>query len=249
MEKFEMMVAPLRREERVIKKKGSTWRDTCGTLRIKYPGDFGGSKEGDKFKYLSLRLCEDSSEEKGENELVNEPKSEEEEVGEMKTLKLSLQSQAGFTFNKSVKVWVQIGDRQVVTLIDSGATSNFIASKLVELRLKVVDTPAYVIKQHFFITELGGSEMVLGMDWLASLGNIEPNFGNLCLRWGIEGKKHLNQGLRFFVQDIRESQTDEYRTEQVREWDELLKEFRDVFNMPSGLPPMRDHDRAILLKP
>jgi predicted aspartyl protease len=99
---------------------------------------------------------------------------------------------------------VQIGDRQVVTLIDSGATSNFIASRLLdELQLKVVDTPAYVIevgngervknqgvyeglefqiqevkfKQHFFIMELGGSEMVLGMDWLASLGNIEANFG------------------------------------------------------------------------
>jgi predicted aspartyl protease len=80
-----------------------------------------------------------------------------------------LQSKEGFTSNKSFKVWVQIGDRQVVTLIDSGATSNFIASRLLdELQLKVVDTPAYVIEVgrvrnqevkflHVFIMELGGS--------------------------------------------------------------------------------------------
>jgi hypothetical protein len=86
-----------------------------------------------------------------------------------------------------------------VTLIDSGATSNFITTKLVEeLQLKVVDTPTYVIEvgngekvinqgvcndlsfkiqdvefiQQFFIMDLGGSEMMLGMDWLASLCNI-----------------------------------------------------------------------------
>ncbi|PNY05566.1 retrotransposon-related protein [Trifolium pratense] len=35
--------------------------------------------------------------------------------------------------------------------------------------------------------ELGGIEMVLGMDWLASLGNIEANFKKLILKWEQEG--------------------------------------------------------------
>lgn len=70
---------------------------------------------------MGLKLCEDSSEEDGE-ELVTELRSEVKEVEELKTLKLSLQSQADFTSNKSFKVWVQMGGRWVVTLIDSGGT-------------------------------------------------------------------------------------------------------------------------------
>ncbi|KAI5386452.1 hypothetical protein KIW84_072834 [Lathyrus oleraceus] len=51
---------------------------------------------------MGLKLCEDSSEEDGE-ELVTELRSEVKEVEELKTLKLSLQSQADFTSNKSFK--------------------------------------------------------------------------------------------------------------------------------------------------
>lgn len=102
-----------------------------------------------------------------------------------------------------------MNERKVLKLIDLGATNNFIGSKLVtELNLKVVETPVYVIEvgngervriqgvceglqfqvqgvefsQHFFLMELGGLDMVLGMDWLANLGNIENCFGELCLK-------------------------------------------------------------------
>ncbi|PNX60153.1 hypothetical protein L195_g060044, partial [Trifolium pratense] len=114
-----------------------------------------------------------------------------------------------------------IGNRRVLTLIDSGATSNFIATRLVEeLGLNVKNTPTYVVevgngekvknqgvceglqfqiqgvnfKRHFFLMELSGSEMVLGMDSLASLGNIEANFGDLCLKCEVDGQKHTIQG-------------------------------------------------------
>jgi predicted aspartyl protease len=103
-------------------------------------------------------------------------------------------------------------------LIDSGATSNFINSKLVEeLNLNVTKTPIYVVEvgngekvrncgvceelkfniqdvefqQHFFIMELSGSEMVLGMDWLADLGNVEANFGELSLKWHDQGTRKM----------------------------------------------------------
>ena len=100
---------------------------------------------------MSLRLCESSSE---EEEGVKESLEEREMIAELKTLQLSLQSREGFTSNKSFKVWVTVNERKVLTLIDSGATSNFIDSKLVtELKLKVVDTPVYVI-------EVGNGERV-----------------------------------------------------------------------------------------
>lgn len=98
-----------------------------------------------------------------------------------------------------------------MVLVDCGATSNFISKELMEeLKLKVEDTPEYFVevgigakvrnwgiykhlnmkiqgvgvKQNFFILELEGKKVVLGMDWLAILGDIEANFINLILNWG-----------------------------------------------------------------
>ncbi|CAJ2661553.1 unnamed protein product [Trifolium pratense] len=321
------------------KEKGE-WKDRGGAVKFRDPGDFGGAKRdsdkrgavgGDKFKgkwlssaeledrhkkglcfkcgdkwgrdhtckfkHMSLRLCEWSSEE--EKELIAEEESgEEEPVRELKNLQLSLHSREGFTSNKSFKVWVRVGERQVRTLIDSGATSNFITSGLVkELKLPVVDTPTYVIevgngekvrnngvceglqfniqgvefKQHFFIMELSGSEMVLGMDWLASLGNIEANFSNLCLKCELDGKKYTiqgdptmcnsqatwktmikalsDEGMGFYIHTVSGDATEAVEGGDMSEWGKVINEFATVFNMPSGLPPIREHDHAILLKP
>ncbi|XP_045799541.1 uncharacterized protein LOC123893785 [Trifolium pratense] len=260
-------------------------------------GDKWGRDHTCKFKHMSLRLCDWSSEE--EKELIAEEESgEEEPVRELKNLQLSLHSREGFTSNKSFKVWVRVGERQVRTLIDSDATSNFITSGLVkELKLPVVDTPTYVIevgngekvrnngvceglqfniqgvefKQHFFIMELSGSEMVLGMDWLASLGNIEANFSNLCLKCELDGKKYTiqgdptmcnsqatwktmikalpDEGMGFYIHTISGDATEVVEGGDRSEWGKVINEFATVFNMPSGLPPIREHDHAILLKP
>jgi hypothetical protein len=94
-------------------------------------GEKWGRDHTCKFKHMSLRLCEWNSDEE-DNEEVIEDSGEEEVVGGLKTLQLSLHSKEGFTSNKSFKVWTMIGERQVCTLIDSGATSNFITSGLVE---------------------------------------------------------------------------------------------------------------------
>ncbi|CAJ2662268.1 unnamed protein product [Trifolium pratense] len=249
-----------------------------------------------KFKHMNLRLCDWSSDE--EVPAVEEEEKHNEVEVELKTLKLSLHSKEGLTSNKSFKVWVMIGNRRVLTLIDSGATSNFIATRLVEeLGLNLKNTPTYVVevgngekvknqgvceelqfqiqgvnfKQHFFLMELSGSEMVLGMDWLASLGNIEANFGDLCLKCEVDGQKYTiqgdpamcnsqatwkamikalsNEGIGFYIHTLMEVKTVPSANEDVYEWEKIIEEFAEVFNMPSGLPPIREHDHAILLKP
>lgn len=122
------------------------------------------------------------------------------EVGE--TPQLSMNSIVGFTFRWSLKVWGNIDDHKVKVLIDCGTTHNFISKELVKkLQLKVDDTPLYVVEvgdghkikckvvrrevplkvqevpvqQQFFLFGLGGVDMVLGMEWLASLGEIRAN--------------------------------------------------------------------------
>ncbi|XP_058740982.1 uncharacterized protein LOC131613320 [Vicia villosa] len=250
-----------------------------------------------KFKHMSLKLCEDSSGEESEEELLGETQlTVEEKVEELQTLQLSMQSRDGFTSNKSFKVWVEVKGKKLLTLIDSGATSNFIDSKVAaEIDVRMVETPTYVIEvgngekvrnqgvcevlefnvqgvnfsQHFFMMELGGTELVLGMDSLASPGKIEANFGELSLKWGKMDQTYeikedpalcvrqstwkamvknlMDEGVGFYVQSMELGAESE--TGGQEEWEELLKPYEVLFNLPSGLPPMRAHDHAIRLKP
>lgn len=94
-------------------------------------------------KHYQFILVEGSG---GEEE---EPAREEEEEQvdmEVKSLQLSLIAR-GLTSNRSFKTWGQIGGKEVLGLIDCGATSNFASKKIVEkLKLKVSDTPEFVVE-------------------------------------------------------------------------------------------------------
>src|ERR1044072_2000244 len=166
-------------------------------------------------KNYSLMLLAQEDDEEEEEPLIDGVEEEVGELRlEGKTLQLSLQSREGLTTNQSFKVWGDIRGRAVLVLVDCGATCNFISWDLVEeLGLEVEDTPMYsvevgngdiernkgickdldlsmqgiMVKQHFFILGLGGTEVVLGMDWLASLGDIEANFKNLEIKWESQG--------------------------------------------------------------
>lgn len=169
-------------------------------------GDKWGPDHVCKFKHYQLVLIEAENEEE-------EPEFQEEEEQiqlDAKTLHLSLRSKEGLASNQSFKVWGKINNRPVLVLVDSGATSNFISKEIMkEMNLKVHETPGYsvqigtgeqiwnkgvcknlrlevqgvVVEQNFFMMDLGGTEVVLGMDWLASLGDIKANFKNLIIRW------------------------------------------------------------------
>ncbi|CAJ2644108.1 unnamed protein product [Trifolium pratense] len=188
--------------------------------------------------------------------VVEEEEKHNEVEVELKTLKLSLHSKEGLTSNKSFKVWVMIGNRRVLTLIDSGATSNFIATRLVEeLGLNLKNTPIYVV-------EVGNGEKVK---------NQEANFGDLRLKCEVDGQKYTiqgdptmcnsqatwkamikalsNEGIGFYIHTLMEVKTVPSANEDVYEWEKIIEEFAEVFNMPSGLPPIREHDHVILLKP
>ncbi|XP_057453204.1 uncharacterized protein LOC130745077 [Lotus japonicus] len=173
-------------------------------------------------KHYQFILIE--GEEDEEEEEIFEEAEDGEFILEGKVLQLSLNSKEGLTSNQSFKIRGRIGGREVLILVDCGATSNFISQELVaELGLQVIATTEYVVEvgngakernsgvcknlkieaqgipivQHFFLLSLGGTELVLGMDWLASLGNIKANFKNLTLQWEVHGRKMRLQGDHF----------------------------------------------------
>lgn len=160
-------------------------------------------------RYKKLELEE--SEEKDEEELSDDEKSEDQNgTHEQELHVLSLNSMVGITSKKTMKMRGLIGNKEVVVLIDSGATCNFIAKKLVEeLKLPVVETVGFgvavgngevisgsgkcegveveiqgvKIKEEFLRFELGDIDLVLGYSWLAELGETRINWGLHILRF------------------------------------------------------------------
>ncbi|GJS31027.1 transposon ty3-I gag-pol polyprotein [Tanacetum coccineum] len=89
----------------------------------------------------------------------------------------------------------------------------------------------YQFETNVMLLPLGGYEMVLGIQWLSTLGNIEWNFHELVMKFVYEGQKSTQEEGEY----ILEQQT-------------LLKEFDDVFVVPIKLPPKRSCDHRIPLK-
>ena len=230
-------------------------------------------------------------EEEGEGEPRGENETEEN------IYQLSLHSIEGFTSKRSLKLWGSIQNRRIVALIDCGATHNFIATMLVnELNLEVTSTSPYMVEvgdghkvkcqglcrdlwiefqelkftQNCYLFDLGGADLVLGVEWLASLGKVEANFEKLTLAVRVQGKKVVlkaeptlikaaislkmvkgamteeDQGFRIELKEMEKQSREEVTPEPVLQ---VLDQFKEVFEQPQGLPPQRKKDHAINIHP
>ncbi|XP_010430713.1 PREDICTED: uncharacterized protein LOC104714948 [Camelina sativa] len=135
---------------------------------------------------------------------------EAEELQEYEVLSLS--SISGLTDEKSMRMMGKLVDRDVVVLIDSGATRSFVDYGLVqELGLTISTTRPFgvpvgggrilkgkgcvsgtllgiqgvEIMEELLVIELGSTDVVLGYSWLATLGDTKINWLNRTLSWKI----------------------------------------------------------------
>ena len=116
---------------------------------------------------------------------------------------------------------------------------------------------------------LSGCEMVLGIQWLSTLGNINCNFKELrmsfrynkkimtlrgtqkaCLQWMKGSHVPLQcNSMAVCVYPSKLLQAEASKTTiSLPQLAHLLKEFEDVFAVPISLPPTRSHDHKIPLK-
>ncbi|KAA0049931.1 Ty3/gypsy retrotransposon protein [Cucumis melo var. makuwa] len=250
-------------------------------------------KEGEKYEIIE----ENTTEEK-----TLEPPQEEEK--EKTFAELSLNSVVGLNDPGTMKVKGKLQKKEVIIRIDCGATHNFISEKLVEsLQLPVKETAHYgvilgsgtavqgkgicenveiqltnwKVKEEFLPLELGGVDVVLGMQWLHSLGITIVDWKNLTLTFSSEGKQISIKGdpsltksrisLKSMIKTWVEQDEGfliECRAVQVHKENErintavttiedeplqnVLKQFEDVFDWLEKLPPRRGIEHQIHLK-
>jgi hypothetical protein len=135
---------------------------------------------------------------------------------------ISLNALTGFSAPQTLKLIGYIKHRKVIILVDSGSTHNFIHRRIAQethcyihavnnfqimianggsmkcggscenVCLQIGD---YHLKSHMFAIDMGGCDIVLGADWLRTLGPILMDFKELTMQFDQEGHQYKFQGI------------------------------------------------------
>jgi hypothetical protein len=135
---------------------------------------------------------------------------------------ISLNALTRFSSPQTLKLIGYIKHRKVIILVDSGSTHNFIhrcISQETNFYICVVNNfqimivnggsmkcggrcenvclqiGQYHMKYHMFSIDMGGCDIVLGAEWLRTLGPILMDFKELTMQFNQEGQQYKFQGI------------------------------------------------------
>jgi hypothetical protein len=229
-----------------------------------------------------------------EAELVEIEEEEVEAELEETKAEITLCALLGNTSPSTMRVIAIVNGQTTVVLLDTGSTHNFMDETLAKTLKLPIDGESNFgvrvangqvirtlgeckevkfkmqglhLKLTFNLLELGGYGIVLGTQWLSTLGMINWDFKNLMMGFmhegnkvwlhGLKEKPNLIQGskdfkgkatmkgLLFHIIPCEFASIQEESGAPIRE---LVEEFPQVFEEPEGLPPKRNHEHQILLK-
>ncbi|XP_023920704.1 uncharacterized protein LOC112032172 [Quercus suber] len=222
------------------------------------------------------------------------------QVGEdQEGAEITLYALSGTPTSGTMRIMGRINQKSFVILVDSGSTHNFIDAVLVSQLHIQIDTSQIlevkvangeVIKTlgvckavpillqgevflvHLHVLSMGGCDLVLGTQWLETLGVIQWDFKLLTMNFSYDHKQVQLQGLKkansqlqdgdvFLKQSVKKGLilqisvqlqpqllTAESQLPIPGAVAEVLRNYRAVFATPEGLPPLRDHEHPITLK-
>jgi len=137
---------------------------------------------------------------------------------------ISLNALTGFSTLQTLKLIGYIKHQKVIIMVDSGSTHNFIHCLIAQethcyihavnnfqimianggsmecgghyenVCLQIGDNH---LKSHMFAIDMGGCDIVLGADWLRTLGPIFMDFKELTMQFDQEGHQYKFQGITF----------------------------------------------------
>lgn len=147
---------------------------------------------------------------------------DEDDAEDEDDLEISLHALTGWSAAQTMRVLVKIGTMEVIALVDSGSTHNFVSDKFAEI-LKLPATqikpsnvrvangghlqcsgkfehvPLLVQGISFAVTlyslPLMGLDMVLGVQWLKELGDVNCNWKNLTMKFHWDGQLRILKGI------------------------------------------------------
>ena len=134
-----------------------------------------------------------------------------------------------------------------------------------------MDLQGLQVLADFLPLDLGSTEIILGMAWLRTLGDMKVNWSLLTMEINVGPRtvqligepglcrtqvsvkamaRAVAKGGEFFLAYMHSSDTgpDDVTVEPPFPITRLLEEYRDIFCLPLGLPPPRDHEHSITLK-
>ncbi|KFK24096.1 hypothetical protein AALP_AAs58075U000100, partial [Arabis alpina] len=241
---------------------------------------------------LVVNGCEIELNEDGEESMAGEELEEEQK----EFMELSLQSFLGISSPTTTKVRGLIGRTEIIIMLDSGATHNFISPDVVKkTKLRPQKNNSYEIslgtgitvqslgslgvckavkflmqewefQADFISLELGNADIILGIQWLRTLGKCQVDWetheisfihkGGMITIHGDHSLHTPQRSSKAVLQNMEESD----ESNSMMEWKKhevlqgihphievLLEEFGGVFAEPTGLPPLRGREHAIHL--
>lgn len=156
-------------------------------------------------RFICMDVEEESEQEEDEEEESEGPLGQQNQ-NHQELQVLSLWSMVGITSKRNLKVLGQIRNENVVVLINSGASCNFIGKAVMQaLGLPVQSTQEFgvsivlqgqgkcsgvemniqgvKIEEEYLLFELGTIDVVLGYSWLSKLGETRINWGLHTMRF------------------------------------------------------------------
>lgn len=207
---------------------------------------------------------------------------------------LSLSSFLGLSSPTTTKLRGLIQKNSVVVMIDSGATHNFISPAAVRnLHLKTtrydnlnvllgtgvsvqgtgvcekvqVQLPDMSFSTDFIVLELGNVDVILGVQWLRTLGKCTVDWEHNEWSFCYEGKPVMLRGdpsLHAQNVSLKTLSTSVWKEERIElghmeektsdtvtlpeKIEQTLRVYEEVFQKPQGLPPMRGREHSIMLQ-
>eukprot|EP00253_Pinus_taeda_P030265 PITA_30265 len=220
--------------------------------------------KGHKFDEKKLFYIDCEEEEEKEQERSKEEDILQEQSLDKEEMNLTIycNALARITTPQTIKIEGKIKKKKVIVLIDSGSTHNFIHCKIgKELNCFLYLAPEcqvmganggtinyygkfhniklsmgeYILTSSILSIPMGGADVVLGVQWLQSLGTIAFNFQELFMKFSVEAKEVGLRGIAVKLGRIISSNN----------LQKVLENHSKVFETPKGLPHIRDHDHAI----
>ncbi|KAJ8751592.1 hypothetical protein K2173_016841 [Erythroxylum novogranatense] len=201
---------------------------------------------------------------------------------------------------QTLRLYGKMNNKDLVVLIDSGSSYNFIEQRVATkfglpmdstkkfqiviantdrveclgvckgVRINIQGCP---IIADFFVLPKAACPVVLGVQWLETLGPIQTDYKKLTMSFNLDGVRYIFNGMRnremealtekesqqlgttgtlgtgLFIQLVPHERGDNNNTTVQPDLEEILKDHECVFQKPTTLPPPRTRDHRIPLLP